>query len=187
MDVICIISDNCYFSLGLESLQASDRKVLSLTPSQILENNHLLNEVSVFYVFVRNRQVHLLVCAFLEKAKGRIFFFIDRMLTDTVVQSFFLPSMAPLRVVEFMCYDSLWRKPNAFFSISERNRQRINYAASGLPHYMSWLRKNTHSSKDIHNQHRALLKVLGINTVSVHSLFLSEYIAAGMKAVGKCN
>lgn len=62
-------------------------------------------------------------------------------------------------------------------------QQRVCIAAEGIDHYMRWVNARSASPKVVHNHYRALLNVLGIDKVSIHTLFLSEYIAAGRIAL----
>jgi hypothetical protein len=48
---------------------------------------------------------------------------------------------------------------------------------------MRWVKTRSTYPRIVHSHHRALINTLGIDNVSIHTLFLSEYIAAGRIAL----
>lgn len=58
-------------------------------------------------------------------------------------------------------------------------RIRLHKIAEGVDSYMLWISTRSVSPGKIHAHHRALMSMIGLKKVSVHTLFLSEYIAAG--------
>lgn len=185
MNVICVISDNSFFSLGFKSLQSPGDTVLVLTPLKAIENNKLLKGVDFFYVFITNRQAHLQLCKQLRQVSGAIVFFIDFDLSETTVHSCFFPSRSSLQTFKQITHTRRKGMQRSFNAPSGRNMQRIGHAASGLADYLACVSEKAQSAKSMHNYKRVLLRGLGINTVSIHNLFMSEYIAAGIQVASK--
>lgn len=62
------------------------------------------------------------------------------------------------------------------------NRMLVARASEGIEHFYRLLMAKKKSRKAIHNNHWQLLKVFGIKNVSIHNVYLSEYMAAGLNA-----
>lgn len=51
--------------------------------------------------------------------------------------------------------------------------------SQGVETYVTWIKASSKDAKVVHRHYRAVINSVGIESVSVHNLFLTEYIAVG--------
>lgn len=182
MKKVCIISDNQFFSAGLRVLLEGKNQVTIKLP-QSIEGGAELLLIDIFYVYVRDRKLHCRVCRYLRGLSSRPVFFLKQAIPQQGLEFYFWDAR--------MSSDSFRRQfltacphknPRYLERQTPSNRRRVARASEGIEYYDRVLRAKKKNTKAIHNQHRQLLKVFGIENVSVHNLYLSEYMAAGLNA-----
>lgn len=186
MSSVCIISDNQFFSFGLRASLSFDDQVVIMTPEQVLSDPTCLNNFFTFYIFIYDRQAHLMVCNYLTRVNGACVFFINCREEDVILAPCFISSRIPVREVRMLSLITPVRlvKNRSFNMLSTINNLRTGCAAKGLTRYMYWVRNRTCTANGVHYHKKALLNALGIQRVSVHTFFLAEYISAGIRAAG---
>lgn len=184
MSDICIISDNHFFASGLKALLSFDDRVNIMNPKQVLSDSTFLNDIIVFYIFIHDRQMHLKVCDCLTGVNGMFVFFINCREDNVILVPCFISSRIPIRKARLLSLITTVRLINkkSFNKLSAAKKRRVGCAAKGLPNYMRWVEKRTCTLQSIHYHKKELLKAFGIQRVTVHTFFLAEYIAAGIKA-----
>lgn len=174
-----IISDNQFFALGAASL-VYKKDVSILSPEAVLNGT-----VDVFrgvcFIYLKNKNLHRMVCQLLEYSKCKLIFLYDsghgvefnRQLSPRLWP-------AKLAVSDFIrrtLHIHKFINKCIFTNITETKKKRILIAAKGLDCYMGWVRGRSVNYKTVHNHYRAFVHAVGVGNVSVHSLMLSEYIA----------
>ena len=172
MKAVYIISDNQYFALGAAALIKHQQAII-VSPEELLNQNPGISSGDC-YIFVRNRVLHRRLCCYLKQTNCNLIFF--------------LPGFWPARISAKSFRERSAQVARYFSRSCPENttlsgRARMSMAAAGLERYMRWVRARSISHQAAHSHHRALIKTVGIENVSIHTLFLSEYIAASLIAL----
>lgn len=186
MSPIYIISDNQYFAMGIEALLPPD-VALIVSPHKVL-NDSLRITGKLCYIYVKNRTLHRQICSFLKHINCRMIFFLPEgkfLNTPKLISWFWSARISLEHFRQHSKQVASFFKETETGSISSARYRRVIKVAEGLDRYMVWVRSHGISRSMVHNHHRALITTMGIEKVNIHSLFLSEYIAAGYIAANK--
>lgn len=184
MTAVYIISDNQYFALGAAAL-IKHQQVNIISPEELLNHPPGLCH-GVCYIFVQDRMLHRQVCHYLKQMSCNIIFFLPGL--RCCMGPKLLPCFWPARISVKSFRDRCVQVARYFSRSGPENTTparlaRMCVAAEGLEHYIRWVNVRSISSKVAHTHHRALIKTVGFENVSVHTLFLSEYIAVSHLAL----
>ncbi|HHQ4087665.1 TPA: hypothetical protein ACSPZB_004230, partial [Citrobacter freundii] len=179
MKAVYIISDNQYFALGAAALIKHQQAII-VSPEELLNQNPGISSGDC-YIFVRNRVLHRRLCCYLKQTNCNLIFFLPGLRYRSGTK--LLPCFWPARISAKSFRERSAQVARYFSRSCPENttlsgRARMSMAAAGLERYMRWVRARSISHQAAHSHHRALIKTVGIENVSIHTLFLSEYIAA---------
>lgn len=179
---VCVISDNQYFSAGLRFLLEGGNYVTVKLPHEIKNSAELL-PMDIVYVYIRNRKLHRQVCRYLRGLSSRPIFFLRQAIHQQGLEFHFWDArMSPDSFCQQISTASSHKNRRYLARQTPCNRRRIARASEGIEYFNQELKAKKVSIKAMHNHHRQLLKVFGIESVSIHNLYLSEYMAAGLNA-----
>lgn len=185
MKKVCIISDNQFFSAGLRSLLEGEYHVTVKLPLDI-ENSEELLKMDIIYVYVWNRKLHYRVCRYLKRLSLRPIFFLRQAIHQRGLEYYFWDArMSPDNFLQQILTVGKHKNPRYLEQQTLCNRQLVARASEGIESYNRLLMAEKMTMKTLHNHHRKLLKIFGIESVSIHKLYLSEYMAAGLNAVSE--
>ena len=178
LQAVYIISDNQYFALGAAALLKHQHASI-ISPEELLVRTSALE--GVCYMFIRCRVMHRQLCRHLKKMACHLIFFLpgNSYCRGARLLSCFWPAM-----ISAKSFHDRSAHVARYFSRSRQEintpatRTRIHMAAEGMEHYISWVNARSVTPKIAYSHHRALVNTVGIENVSIHTLFLSEYIAA---------
>lgn len=180
-----IISDNQFFALGAASL-VYKKDVSILSPEAVLNGTVDVHR-GVCFIYLKDRNLHRMVCQLLECSKCKLIFLYDRghgFEFNRQLSSRLWP--AKLAVNDFIIrtlHIHKYINKRIFTHITETKKKHILIAAKGLDYYIRWVRGRSVNPKTIHNHYRSFVHAAGVGNVSVHSLMLSEYISVAYATI----
>lgn len=184
MNSVYIISDNQYFALGAAAI-LTHKKAMIISPEAVLAQVGRITD-AVCYIFVRDRMLHRQLCRYFKHTYCNLIFFLPgiRYSGDPKLLSCFWSARISARSFHTRSTQiSRYFKRYPSEMTTRARHRRVCIAAEGMEHYMRWVKTRSTSPRIVHSHHRALINTLGIDNVSIHTLFLSEYIAAGRIAL----
>ncbi|MEG5888244.1 hypothetical protein UXP46_23705 [Enterobacter ludwigii] len=184
MTSVYIISDNQYFALGAAAM-LTHQKALIVSPEAVLNQEITITD-GICYIFARDRMLHRQLCRYFKHTYCNLIFFLPgiRYSGDPKLLPCFWSariSAKSFRTRSTQISRYFKRYPSEM--TTRARHKRVCIAAEGMEHYMRWVNARSTSPRIVHSHHRTLISTIGIDNVSIHTLFLAEYIAAGRIAL----
>lgn len=182
MKRICVISEDQFFTQGLVFLLEGEYQVIPFYPERTLTALEL-NEFDIIFVYVRDRILHRHLCIILRTVAPKLVFFLKHSIKKTCLEDHFWDTrMSPERIRKRIPALLRIRETCYLDRLTSANQLKIVMASVGLEGYSQLLKAQNMSMAAIHGHHRQLLKLFGIKNVSIHNLYLTEYMSAGLCA-----
>lgn len=177
---VYIISDDQYFALGMAGLFYKVN-VNIIYPQDIFDKKQVL-EGGICYVYIKNRRLHQLLCHYLRYMTCKFIFFLPNAHYDVEAKFryYFWPAKIDLHSLRKRTAQvSLYYNYNIHFTLTSASQRSIEFISQGVETYVAWIKASSKDAKVVHRHYRAVINSVGIESVSVHNLFLTEYIAVG--------
>lgn len=179
MNKMYVISDNQYFNLGV--LGILKKNVIVINPQDILDRTKGLDG-GICFVYIRDRDLHYRLCYSFRNALCKFIFFLPNM--QCVMEPAILHHFWPATLDTLTFQERTSKISHDFnLTLTPSRLRLINDLSQGIVYYTCWIRKRCNNPKTIHNHYRDIIKAAGIYGVSVHNLFLSEYIAVSYMVI----
>lgn len=175
---VYIISDDQFFALGIASLFYMVNANI-IRPEDIFNKKQVIEE-GVCYLYIKNRKLHQQLCHYFRCMPCKFIFFLPNAHCDIEAKFRYYFWSAKIDLHSLMkrtAQVSLYYNYNVHFTLTSAAQRSMELISQGVETYVTRIKASNKDAKVVHRHYRAVIKSVGIESVSVHNLFLTEYIA----------